>query len=83
MGFRAFHRTSRRALAEGRFRPVGERREALRANGHLIKLIYAYPINATALLAVGVVEWRRRPADQHADGRAILFAALKPPEPCS
>lgn len=56
--------------------------------GILIKLIYAYPIDATALLAVrmmlsfpvflavGIVQWRRRSADQRPDGRAVLLAAL-------
>lgn len=56
--------------------------------GVLIKLIYVYHIDATALLAVrmmlslpvflgvGVVEWRRRPAEQRPDGRSIALACL-------
>lgn len=56
--------------------------------GILIKLIYVYHIDATALLAVrmllslpiffgvGVIEWRRRPTGQRPDLRSIGLAAL-------
>ncbi len=56
--------------------------------GVLIKLIYVYPIDSTSLLAVrmmlslpvfaavGLIEWRRRPADKRPDARAIGLTAL-------
>ena len=56
--------------------------------GVLIKLIYAYHIDPTALLAVrmllslpvffgvGLIEWRRRPADARPDLRSVGLAAL-------
>jgi drug/metabolite transporter (DMT)-like permease len=56
--------------------------------GVLIKLIYAYPIDSTSLLAVrmmlslpafamvGLVEWRRRPPARRPDARSIGLAAL-------
>ena len=56
--------------------------------GVLIKLIYVYPIDSTSLLAVrmmlslpvfagiGLIQWRRRPADERPDARSIGLAAL-------
>lgn len=56
--------------------------------GVLIKLIYVYHIDPTALLAVrmmlslpiflgvGLIEWRRRPVDARPDIRSIALAAL-------
>ncbi|KRB85860.1 hypothetical protein ASE00_03610 [Sphingomonas sp. Root710] len=56
--------------------------------GILIKLIYAYPIDATALLAVrmmlsfpvfltvGIVQWRRRPPDLRPEATNMALAAL-------
>ncbi len=56
--------------------------------GILIKLIYAYPIDSTSLLAVrmmlslpvfatvGIVEWVRRPVAQRPDLRSVGLAAL-------
>jgi drug/metabolite transporter (DMT)-like permease len=56
--------------------------------GILIKLIYAYPIDATALLGVrmmlslpvfagvGLIEWRRRPASRRPDAKSVALAAL-------
>nr|WP_053000061.1 DMT family transporter [Sphingomonas sp. Y57] len=56
--------------------------------GVLIKLIYVYQIDTTALLAVrmmlslpvffgvGLLEWRRRPAEKRPDARNIGLAAL-------
>lgn len=56
--------------------------------GVLIKLIYAYPIGATALLGVRMalslpvfllvwlVEWRRRPPERRPDARTVGLAAL-------
>lgn len=56
--------------------------------GILIKLIYAYPIDSTSLLAVrmmlslpvfatvGIVEWVRRPAAERPDLRSVGLAAL-------
>ncbi|ATE65072.1 DMT family transporter [Rhizorhabdus dicambivorans] len=56
--------------------------------GVLIKLIYAYQVDTTALLAVrmalslpvflavGIVEWRRRPVDRRPNAKSIGLAAL-------
>ena len=56
--------------------------------GVLIKLIYVYHVEPTALLAVrmmmslpvflgvGIVEWRRRPADKRPDVRTVALAGL-------
>lgn len=56
--------------------------------GVLIKLIYVYHVDTTALLAVrmllslpvfagvGLIEWRRRPAAERPDAKSIALAAL-------